>query len=305
MIRTLHGVIPALTTPFLSDGGIDFAGVRRLVDFVIEDGVHGILVNGCTGESWAIEDDEREELFRVAADQVAGRVPVLAGCSGMTARAAIGKVRQAEKAGCDVALLPPPSYVMPGEEEVYEFFREVAKASALPMVVYNVPRRTGVAVTVRTMARLANEPNVIGLKESSKDFLVLSEMVRALGERISVMAGYMTVLGLGALSVGAVGFIDSTISVQGRHAVEFYDAVRQGDLTRARQMQAALVKLNKGFFSVGTFPAAVKAALEILGRPGGPTRPPIKPLTAAERDQIRTILVEAGLLRPTESPVAG
>jgi dihydrodipicolinate synthase/N-acetylneuraminate lyase len=194
---------------------------------------------------------------------------------------------------------------MPGEEEIYEFFRQVATASSLPLVVYNVPRRTGVAVTAKIMDRLADEPNIIALKESSKDFLVLSEMVRTTGDRISVLAGYMTVLGLGALAAGAVGFIDSTISVQGPRAVEFYDTVRRGDTTRAREMQAQLVKLNKGFFGVGTFPAGVKAALDLLGRPGGPTRPPIQPLTSAQRDQIRAILVDAGFLLPTESPVAG
>jgi 4-hydroxy-tetrahydrodipicolinate synthase len=299
----LHGVIPALTTPFQSDGHIDFDGVRRLIDLVIGDGVHGILVNGCTGESWAIEDDERIELFRVAAEHVAGRIPVLAGCTAMTARAAIGKIRQAERAGCDGVVLPPPHYVMPGEEEIFEFFSQVATASSLPVVVYNVPRRTGVSVTVNIMDRLAENPTIVALKESSKDFLLLSEMVQTIGDRIAVLAGYMTVLGIGALSAGAVGFIDSTISVQGRKAVAFYNAMQSGHINDARRMQAQPVKLNKGFFNVGTFPAGVKAALDLLGRPGGAPRPPIAPLTTAQREQIKSILVDAGFMEPSQSPV--
>src|SRR5262249_37639111 len=153
-------------------------------------------------------------LFRVTAEHVAGRGPVLAGCTAMTAGGAIGKIRQAERAGCNGVGGPPPPYVMPRGGGGLEFFGRGANGSSLPVVVYNVPRRTGVAVTVKVMDRLANNPNIVALKESSKDFLVLSDMVRTIGDRIAVLAGYMTVLGLGALSVGAVGFIDSTISVQ-------------------------------------------------------------------------------------------
>ena len=294
----LKGVVPALTTPFREDGALDLPAFRRLVDCVIEDGVHGILVNGCTGESWALDDDERLELFRAAAAQTRGRVPLVVGCGAMTAGQAIHKVRQAETAGCDVVMIQPPWYVMPGEEEVYEYYRKVVRSTSLPVVVYNIPRRTGIHLSPSLVSRLADEPNVIALKEASKDFLVLSEMVRRVGDRISVLAGYMSLLGLAAMATGAAGYMDSTTPVLGRRSLDFYDAIVSGQLDRARAMQADLVQLNAAFFGIGTFPAGVKAALDMVGRPGGWTREPIRPLDEEQRGRLRAALEAAGLLKP-------
>jgi 4-hydroxy-tetrahydrodipicolinate synthase len=294
----LRGVVPALTTPFREDASLDLPGFRRLVDCVIEDGVHGILVNGCTGESWALSDDERLELFRAAADQTKGRVPLVVGCGAMTASQAIHKVRQAEKAGCDVVMIQPPWYVMPGEEEVYEYFRTVIRSTPLPVVLYNIPRRTGIHLSPSLVQRLVDEPNVIALKEASKDFLVLSEMIRRVGDRITVLAGYMSLLGLAAMTSGAAGYMDSTTPVLGRRSLEFYEAIVSGKLDRARVMQADLVQLNTAFFGIGTFPAGVKAALDMVGRPGGWTREPIKSLNEEQRARLRAALEGAGVLKP-------
>jgi 4-hydroxy-tetrahydrodipicolinate synthase len=293
----LRGVVPALTTPFREDGALDLPAFRRLVDCVIEDGVHGILANGCTGESWALDDGERLELFRAAAAQARGRVPVVVGCGAMTAGQAIHKVRQAEEAGCDVVMIQPPWYVMPGEEEVYEYYRKVVRSTSLPVVLYNIPRRTGIHLSADLVSRLADEPNVIALKEASKDFLVLSEMIRRVGDRITVLAGYMSLLGLAAMTSGAAGYMDSTTPVLGRRSIDFYDAIAAGQLERARAMQADLVQLNSAFFGIGTFPAGVKAALDMVGRPGGWTREPIRPLDAEQRGRLRVALEGAGLLK--------
>jgi 4-hydroxy-tetrahydrodipicolinate synthase len=299
----LKGVIPALTTPFVADASLDLAGFRRLVDCVVADGVHGILVNGCTGESWALSDDERLELFRAAVDQARGRVPVVVGCGAMTARHALQKVRQAEAAGCDAVMIQPPWYVMPGADEVYDYYRTVTRGTHLPVVVYNIPRRTGIHLSADLVDRLADEPNVVALKEASKDFLVLSEMVRRVGDRISVLAGYMNVLGLAALCVGAAGYMDSSTPVLGRRSLDFYEAVLAGRLDEGRAMQTELAKLNSAFFGIGTFPAGVKAALDIVGRPGGWTREPIKPLNAEQRERLRAALEAAGVVRSAAQDV--
>ncbi|MBA2304404.1 MAG: dihydrodipicolinate synthase family protein [Acidobacteria bacterium] len=295
MLR-LHGVIPALTTPFREDRSLDLDGFRRLVELVIADGVHGLLVNGCTGESWALNDDERAQVFAAAVKQAAGRLPVIVGCGAMIAKKAIAKVRQAERAGCDAVMIQPPSYVMPSEDEVRDYYLEIVRATSLPVVVYNIPRRTGIHLSVALVERLADEPNVLALKESSKDFLVLSEMIRRLGDRVAVFAGYAALLGMAAIAEGAVGYMDSTTPVIGARSVEFFDAARSGNLARARVLQAEMVRLNAGFFGVGTFPAGVKAALDLLGRPGGYTRDPIKPLDGPARAKIRGVLEEIGLL---------
>lgn len=296
----LRGVIPALTTPFREDRSLDLEGFRDLVEAVIEDGVHGIVPNGCTGESWALDDGERALLFEAAVQQAAGRVPVVPGCGAMTTKAAIAKVRQAESAGCDAVMIQPPWYVMPSEPEVYNYYREIIDASELPVMVYNIPRRTGINLSLDLVDRLADEPKVIALKESSKDWLLLSAMIRLVKDRINVLAGYANLLGLAAITEGAVGYVDSSTPVLGRRSIEFFEAATSGDLDTARALQAAMSNLNAGFFGVGTFPAGIKVALDMLGRPGGWPRDPIKPLDARQRDKIRDVLVLAGLLSEAE-----
>ncbi len=292
----LRGVIPALTTPFREDRSLDLDGFRELVETVIADGVHGIVPNGCTGESWALNDDERAAIFKASVEQSAGRVPVVPGCGAMSAKAAIAKVRQAEQAGCDAVMIQPPWYVMPSEPEVYDYYKEIIAASELPVMVYNIPRRTGINLSLDLVDRLADEPKVIALKESSKDWLVLSQMIRRVSDRINVLAGYANLLGLAAITEGAVGYVDSSTPVLGRRSIEFYEAAVSGDTGKARPLQKAMSNLNAGFFGVGTFPAGIKVALDMLGRPGGWPRDPVKALDAKQREQIRRVLVSAGLL---------
>ena len=292
----LKGLVPALTTPFAADGSLDLPGFRALASAVVGDGVHGLLVNGCTGESWAIDDGERAQIFQAAVEVARGRVPVVAGCGAITARQAKQKVAQAREAGCDAVLIQPPYYAMPGEAEVEHYFRSVAESSPLPVVVYNIPRRTGVPLSTDLVDRLADLPQVVALKESSKDFLVLSDMVRRVSGRVSVMAGYMGLLGLGALSIGAVGFMDSATPVLGRRALEFYEAAIGGDLDTARRLQDEMARLSEVFARFGTFPVAVKAALDFVGRPGGFPREPLLPLTPVQREQVRAAMAELGVV---------
>jgi 4-hydroxy-tetrahydrodipicolinate synthase len=294
----LKGVIPALTTSFKDDQSIDLEGFCDLMEFVIEDGVHGIVVNGCTGESWAIEENERAALFEAAVRQAKGRIHVVAGCGAMLTKQAIIKVRQAEKAGCDAVMIQPPWYVMPNLDEVYEYYLKIIQATDLPVMVYNIPRRTGIHLSVDLVDRLADEPKVIALKESSKDWIVLSEMIRRCKDRLNVFAGYANLLGLAAISEGAVGYVDSSTPVLGRKSLDFYRAATEGDLETARWLQAEMAKLNAGFFGVGTFPAGVKFALDLLGRPGGMVRDPIKPLNTEQQERVKEVLISAGILPP-------
>ncbi len=297
----LKGIMPALTTPFTEDGAVDLPAYRKLIDILIDDGVHSLLVNGCTGESWALDDDERATLFRTTVEQSAGRIPVVAGCGAMLAKQAIAKVRQAEKAGCDAIMIQPPWYVMINEDEVYKYYMDILAATDLPVMVYNIPRRTGINLSVDLVDRLADEPQVIALKESSKDWLLLSAMIRKVKDRINVLAGYAPLLGLAALAEGAVGFVDSASLAVGKRMVRFYEAATTGDMQEARRLQAEFSKLTPKFMGVGTFPASLKVAMDMLGRPGGWPRDPIMPLNADQREQIRTVLVEANLLASDEA----
>lgn len=291
----LKGVFPAITTPFNKDQSLDIEGYRKLIDFVIDDGVHGIVVNGCTGESWTFNDEERAILFATSVEQTNGRIPVVAGCGGISSKEAIANVKLAKKAGCDAVMIQPPWYVLISLEEVFQYFQEILDTIDMPVMIYNIPRRTGINLSVDLMDRLADNPKVVALKESSKDWLLLSAMIRRLKDRINVFAGYSNLLGLAALTEGAVGYVDSSTPVLGKRSIDFYNAAISGDLYTARPLQENMAKLNAGFFGVGTFPAGIKAALDMLGRPGGWPRDPIKPLNTERRKKIYEVLVEAGL----------
>ena len=292
----LKGVIPAITTPFKEDQSLDLDAYRRLVDLVISEGVNGIVPAGCTGESWSLSDDERAQVFRTAVEQAAGRVVVVPGCGAITSKEAITKVRQAEKAGCDAVMVQPPWYVLLGLDEVYAYYKEILAATELPIMVYNIPRRTGISMTPDFVDRLADEPKVIAVKESSKDWLVLSEIIRRCKDRVTILVGYAALLGIAGFAEGAVGFVDSITPVVGRMTVDFYKAMVSGDTDEARRLEGLLRKANNGFFGIGTFPAANKAAMNMLGRPGGRTRDPIKALNAEQLAKVRDVLVSVGLL---------
>lgn len=291
-----RGVVPALTTPFHADLSLDADGFATLAGMVIEDGVDALLVNGCTGESWSLTPDERGVVFRTAAEMAKGRVKVVAGCSAITAAETIGKIRQAEQAGCDYAMVSPPWYVIPGPDEIMDHYRAVLDATEIPVVLYNIPRRTGVQITPDMADRLADHPKVIAIKESSKDWGILSQVIRRTSDRISVFAGYASFFGLAALTEGAVGYMDSGTAVFGKRSPEFYRAAISGDLETARRIQIEMASMLESFFGLGTFPSSVKASLDLIGRPGGPTRAPIRPLTSQQRETLRKAMVAAGFI---------
>jgi 4-hydroxy-tetrahydrodipicolinate synthase len=291
-----RGVIPALTTPFHQNLSLDADGFARLVECVIRDGVDGVLVNGCTGESWSLTADERDVVFRTAVQAAGGRVPVVAGCSAITAAEAVGKVRQAERAGCSYVMISPPWYVMPGPAEIADHYDAVLAAAELPVLLYNIPRRTGVQLPLDLIDRLADHPKVAGIKESSKDWGILSSVIRRTSDRISVFAGYASFFGLAALTEGAVGYMDSGTPVFGATSPRFFRACVGGDLPTARRLQSEMAAMLDKFFGLGTFPASVKASLELIGRPGGPTRPPVRSLTLEQRATLRVAMLAAGFL---------
>ncbi len=292
----LKGVIPALTTPFKEDRSLDLAALRKLTDIVLDDGVDGVLVAGCSGETWALNDDERLAIFEAAVDQTAGRAPVIGGCGDIFVSGVIDKVRLAERAGCDAVMITAPPYIMPTQDDIYTFFKEIIAASAMPIMVYNHPKRTGVALSVDLMDRLADEPTIVALKESSKDWNQLSQFNRRCRDRIIVLGGYIGLTGLAALGEGAVGYVDSSTSVLGPLSPKFFRAATTGDLETARAIQIQITKLRPGFDATGTFPAGIKAALDILGRPGGWPRDPVKPVTPEGRAIMRQVLIDAGIL---------
>jgi 4-hydroxy-tetrahydrodipicolinate synthase len=283
----------AVVTPFDEDGGLDLDAFGDNLQLLLSEGIEGVVVAGHTGESWAIEDDERAELFRVARDAVAERKPVIGAVSAIRTEDACRLARMAERAGIDGLLLTAPAYAMVDEREITEHVRQVGSATALPIMLYNIPRRIGRALTPDLVEALCDVPTVAALKQSSPAFDELSEVLDRCGDRLRVFAGGSAMRGIAAASVGAHGFVSSTeTQVLGAEAIAIYERVQAGEAAAVRDVQRRCARLSTGLHRVGTEPAGLKVAMNLIGRPGGHPRRPLLPLASADVDEVRRLLDE-------------
>lgn len=297
-----RGYLPAITTPFLEDGDVDWDGLERLVEWLVGEGMHGIAVAGTTGEWHSMTSPERHQLFAVAARTAAGRIPVLAGCSALTTAEAIEHARAAQTAGCDGILLTPPPYVRPNDQELVAFYRAVADAGELPLCVYNWPRGTGIDLSVDVQRRLAEIPNIVAIKNSSGSmdqflagFLALREEIRYYGVQLNEL-GLMLVQQFDADgTIGSAGIL-------GSRQPDFFNHAWRGNDSAALRCGASegllAARWTTGGYGprFGSGPAIMKAALNLRGLPGGFPRPPLLPLDAQETAIVRETLVELELL---------
>lgn len=290
-----HGIIPALVTPV--DGKEEFneAALRRLVDFVIDGGVHGVFATGSQGEFWAFSAEEKTRIWETTVDETAGRVPVYAGTAAITTREAIGLAQAAERAGVDAISVLTPYFVTPSQDELYGHYAAIAAATSLPIILYNNPGRTGVALKPGTVARLAEIPNIVGIKDSSGDLSLTAEYIRVAPEDFTVLMGRDTLI-LGGLLYGARGSIAATANVVPALVASIYDRFVAGDIEGARQAQDALAPLRLAF-AWGTFPVVVKAALNLMGLQAGPARGPVGPMQPEKREDLVRVLRDLGAIQ--------
>jgi len=292
-----QGSFVAVITPFTSAGEIDERAFAANIRFLLDGGVHGIVVSGCTGESWALSPDERVRLFRLAVETVDGRVPVIAGTGGVTTDGVIALSLRAKEAGAAGVMVLPPYYAIPGRREVVEHYAAISAAVRHPILVYNIPRRTGFNLVPDVLEEIVGIEWAVAIKESSNDFVQLEATIHAVGERINVFAGHSAVRGVPAVLMGAKGFVSSLEShVMGAEAIQMYDLVRRGDLDRARATQFRTLVLDEAMRAIGTFPANVKAAMNLLGRLGGYPRRPLLPLLPTDIERVRGVLEELNLM---------
>ncbi len=294
MQTTVHGIIPAMVTPFTPAGDLNEAALRRLARHLIDAGVHGLFVTGSQGEFWALAAEEKRRAWEVVLEEAAGRVPVYAGTGAVTTREAVALTRLAEEVGVDAVSVLTPYFIAPNEAELYEHFCAVAASTRLPVLLYANPARTGVRISPGLAARLAEVENIVGIKESSGDLELAAEIIRAVPQDFSVLMGRDTLI-YGGLLYGAQGAIAASANVAPALAVAIYERFRAGDLEGARAAQAALAPLRMAF-SWGTFPVVIKEALDMMGFDAGPARPPVGPLTAEQRQRLRGVLQGMGLL---------
>lgn len=297
MGKEIRGIIAAVVTPFTPDERIDEGAVRKVINAMIDHGVHGLFPVGTGGEFFALTREEKERLMAVAVEAAAGRVFVMPNVGAITTAESIGLARHAEAVGCDAVSVVTPFYLKPSQEELFEHYRAICAAVKIPVLAYNIPDRTGgVTLTVATVSRLAREvPNFVGIKDSTGDLTNTAELVEACPKGFRVFMGRDTLIFAGLLH-GCAGAVAATANVAPALAVGIQKAVEAGDLARARELQARLAPVRK-LFSVGSHPAGIKEGMVQLGMMGcGRCRRPTLDLTPAQKDEVRKILREADLL---------
>jgi 4-hydroxy-tetrahydrodipicolinate synthase len=298
MAKELRGIIPAVITPFTTDERVDEAAFKKVLNVMIDHGVHGLFPVGTGGEFSVLSLEEKKRLMKVAVDETAGRVFVMPNVGAITTAESVALARHAEAVGCDAVSAVTPYFLKPSQEELFEHYRAICAATALPVLAYNIPERTGgVALSVATVSRLAREvKNFVGIKDSTGDLSNSVEFLQACPPGFRVFMGRDTLI-FGALLYGCAGAVAATANVAPDLAVGIDTAVASGDLPKARQLQARLAPVRR-LFGVGSHPAGLKEAMVQLGLIGcGRCRRPTLDLSPSQKGEVTKILQEVGLLR--------
>jgi len=296
----LEGIFPPIPTPFDADGEIDVVALAENLAWWNRFDLSGVVVLGSNGEAVLLDEDEKLALIEAVRAGVAEDRSMIVGTGAQSTRATIGLTQAAAGAGADAALVLPPSYYKSQmtANVLERHFRAVADASPIPVVLYNMPACTGIDLTAELIIALAGHANIIGLKDSGGDVAKLGRIQGALDGRFRILAGSASFL-LPALSVGAVGGILALANIAPRQCVEIFRLAAEGDVSTARDLQVRMILPNTAVTRRWGVPG-LKAAMEMLGLRGGPVRLPLLPLGPKERDELRSILLEARILDPNE-----
>jgi 4-hydroxy-tetrahydrodipicolinate synthase len=291
---SIKGSIPAIVTPMQADGSLDVTALKRLLDWHIAEGSDGIVVVGTTGESPTVDFAEHCLLIETTVQHVAGRIPVIAGTGANATREAIELAQFAKQAGVDAHLSVVPYYNKPTQEGLFQHFKAIAEAVALPMIVYNVPGRTVADLSNDTALRLAEVPGIIGIKDATGDIERGSDLLRRAPQGFAVYSGD-DATALALMLLGAVGTISVTANVAPRLMHVMCQAALAGDLATARAINFQLLDLHRDLF-IEPSPAPTKWALQQMGLIDGALRLPLLPLTAASYERVRAALHAADIV---------
>jgi 4-hydroxy-tetrahydrodipicolinate synthase len=289
----LTGSLVAIVTPMLEDGSLDLARFKSLIDWHIAEGTQGIVVVGTTGESPTVDFDEHKELIRIAVEHAAGRVPVIAGTGANSTAEAIELSESAKQSGAQYSLSVVPYYNKPTQEGMYRHFRAIAEAVDLPLILYNVPGRTVADLQNDTVLRLAQVPNIVGIKDATGSMERCSDLLRRAPKDFAIYSGE-DVAGLPLMLMGGQGVISVTANVAPRLMQEMCAAALSGDIGRAREANNRLLGLHTKLFVEGN-PIPVKWALAQMGLIEPGIRLPLVPLSANFHEVVREAMRQAGI----------
>ena len=288
-----RGSFTALVTPF-KNGSLDEAAFRALVNWQIEEGTHGLVPVGTTGESPTLSHDEHNKVVEWCVQEAKGRVPVIAGAGSNSTKEAVGLAQHAEKAGADAVLVVSPYYNKPTQEGLYQHFKAINDAIGIPIILYNIPGRSVVDISVDTMKRLYALKNIAGVKDATANLVRVSQQRAEIGEGFNQLSGEDgTALGFNAH--GGHGCISVTSNVAPRLCSEFQSACLRGDYATALKLQDKLMPLHINLF-LETSPSPVKYALSLLGKCDDTVRLPMVTVSDTTKAAVRSAMVHAGLL---------
>lgn len=292
----IKGVVPPLITPLDAEEKLDTKALRKLIEYVLDGGVHGIFVLGSTGEFYGLTYEDKVKVVEVTMEQVNGRVPVYVGASAITTKECVQLTHMAKQCGADAVTVLTPMFITPTEAELYDHFVTIAAAEELPIILYNNPDRTGVNMSANLIEKLSAVPNIVGAKDTSGDMTLTSEYIRRTRDKgFSIMAGRDTMI-LATLVYGGTGCVAGTANVVPKIVVEIYDKYLAGDLAGALDAQYRL-SLFRNAYSLGSFPVVPKDALNLIGVDVGHPIRPIQHMSEGNKQKIREILLDIGAIQ--------
>ncbi len=292
-----YGVIPPIITPLDENDNVNYDVLRQMVNHLIDQGVHGLFPLGTTGEFYCFDNATYKKILETVKDETAGRVPVYGGANAITTKNVIELIKICEEVGVDAVSVLTPTFISQTQDELYTYFEDIAKATNLPIILYNNPPKTQVNIAPATLVKLAKIDNIIAIKDSSGDMTQAGEYIRLTRhmDNFSVLMGRDTIIHAG-LCYGASGAVASCANVAPRITANIYDKFVAGDLKGSLDAQYQLAPIRIAC-SMGTFPAVIKEGLVMQGLPVGKCAAPIKELTADEKAKLKAVLVEAGLVK--------
>jgi 4-hydroxy-tetrahydrodipicolinate synthase len=287
------GSMVALVTPF-RDGKIDWQSLEALVDFHITNGTNGIVPCGTTGESATVSHQEHDEVIKTVVKAVNKRVPVIAGTGSNSTNEAVHLTREAEESGADGALMISPYYNRPTQEGIYQHYKKVADSVGIPIIVYNIPGRTGSKIEPETLARLSEIKNVAGVKEATGSVDQAIDVIRLCGDRLAVYSGEDS-LTFSLMALGGKGVISTVANIVPREMSRLTEACLKGNWEKGRDLQLKLIPLIRAVF-FETNPIPIKTALALMGRCTGDLRLPLTPMSEGALKKLKQTMTGFGLL---------
>ncbi|AFT85277.1 4-hydroxy-tetrahydrodipicolinate synthase [Paraburkholderia phenoliruptrix] len=290
MSVTFKGIVPALITPMTADEEIDEAGLRTLVDRLIDAGVHGLFVLGTNGEFIALNEAEKLRVARIAVDQARGRVPVIAGTGAYATREVIALNHKMQDVGVDAVSVITPYFNGATQQELFTHYERIATGTSLPVMLYTIPAKAGITLNVDTVRRLAEIPNIRGIKDSGGDFDRLLQLINLRRDDFAVFTGTDSMI-LWTLIAGGDGAVAATTNAVPGVVMSIWNNFHAGEIDAARRAQESLRALRDAF-ALGTLPVVLKTAATMLGMPAGPARAPAQPLDDAARERLAKALAQ-------------